>query len=118
MTPGAWCDPGLPGSGFTGPSPRKATVLCSSRVEVFSTCHSIRSLMANFMCALVGLRDAHKADETVSLGLSMRVSLEEISILISRLGWESCQGGGHHLITKGLNRRKPKRKGKFTLCLN
>lgn len=46
------------------------------------------------------LRDAHKADKILFLGVSVREFLEEISFLFSRLSKEICltKVDGHHTI--------------------
>ena len=38
------------------------------------------AMVVSFMCQLTGAKGAHRAGETVSLGVSGRLSLEEISI--------------------------------------
>lgn len=58
------------------------------------------SRVVTFMYCLYELRDAHKADKTLFLGVSVREFLEEINVRCSRLSKEIrlTKVDGHHSI--------------------
>ena len=60
-------------------------------------------MLVNFTCSLIGQRGVQKAGETFSLGVSVRVFLQEISIWISRLNKKDCQSSHQSNWDKGLH---------------